>query len=241
MDVWLDSSLGQLLLEQERVCLEQLMSGLFGYFVLQVGSLGGRIRIPSGRRPLTQVLINPEVPDLTTLGRIRALPDELPIASDSVDVVLLPHTLDFYPNPHQVLREAERVLIPEGRLIICGFNPWSLWGLWRLFRRHRDLAPWNGRFYPQHRINDWLALLGFEVDRVHSLLFNPPLSQRLIMRRVQWLEAVGGRWWPALSAVYVVMAVKRVSTLTPMRPAWQISRSIIGGRAIEPTTRVLRD
>jgi len=240
LESWLDSPLGRILFEQEQECLNKLMSGLFGYFLVQIGALGRDVESGSGSRPLFKVLITQDIPVSPQPGWVCALPDELPIASDSVDVVLLSHTLDFCLNPHQVLREVERVLIPEGHLIVSGFNPWSLWGLWRLFRKYGKHPPWNGRFLSQHRLHDWLALLGFEVEKTHPLLFRPPLSQRMLMSRMHWLEPVGARWWPALSAVYVVMAVKRVSTLTPVRPAWKISPAILGGRAIEPTTRIIR-
>ena len=158
----------------------------------------------------------------------------MPIANDSLDAVLLPHTLEFAADPRQVLREAERVLIPEGRLLILGFNALSPWALLRLFRGHR--VPWCGDFLSRYRVTDWLSLLGFDVEQQRMLVFQPPWSCG------GWcspglLAAAGRRYWPALGGVFAIRAVKRVSTLTPLRPSWKMRRKLLPGGAIEPTTR----
>lgn len=226
-----------MLLEEERVCLEQLVHRYFGYYMLQIGSIGGELPSLVPGRLHSRIMVAPERPALSSSCWIQGAPDRLPVASDSVDVVLLLHTLDFYPDPHQTLREVERVLIPEGRLIVVGFNPWSLWGVRRLLGSRSGSTPWNGRFLSVGRIHDWLSLLGFRIETTKPLLFRPPLRQRVLMDRLDLLERSGKRWWPALSAVYVVEAVKQVSTLTPIKPLWKLGRPIMGGSAIEPTTR----
>jgi SAM-dependent methyltransferase len=215
-----------------------MLEGRFGHFLVQVGS-GGIWGAPFvSSRIRSQLVVTPTLPASRRQDWIQGLPEQLPIAGDSVDQLLLLHTLDFCADPHLVLREAERVLIPEGRLLITGFNPWSLWGLWRLFLRRSGQAPWQGRFLPPFRVRDWLSLLGFECEKSEMLMFRPPLVKGGLMRRLQLLESLGARWWPALGAVYVLMAVKRVSTLTPERPAWKLAPGILRGRAIEPTARI---
>lgn len=234
---WFGQFPGSLLLEQEQASMTSLLSGVFGYYLVQGGSLGGNATGTPASHIRSRIVVTPKPAGPSHCRWIKAVPDRLPIASDSVDVVLLPHTLDFYPEPHQTLREADRVLIPEGRLIIIGFNPWSLWGLWRLFRCGSGRAPWTGRFIAPGRMHDWLSLLGFEVEVIKPSMFRPPLRQQALMERLQLLESAGARWWPALSGVYILRAVKRVSTLTPVKPAWKLRRSILAGRAVEPTTR----
>lgn len=149
---WFSQYPGSLLLDEERACLEALSHRCFGYYLLQVGSIGGDIPGLVPARLRSRVTVAPEQPATDNSCWIRGNPDRLPIASDSVDVVLLLHTLDFYQDPHQTLREVDRVLIPEGRLIIVGFNPWSLWGLRRLFGGRSGYSLWNGRFISMHRI-----------------------------------------------------------------------------------------
>ena len=164
-------------------------------------------------------------------------PLNLPVASDSIDVVMLPHTLDFSPDPHQTLREVERVLIAEGHVIVLGFNPWSLWGGWKLFRRHSGKVPWCGRFISPQRVRDWLSLLGFEMNRYESFMYRPPLAQPGVMKRLERMERMGKHYWTRLSGVYAIHGVKRVSTLTPLEPGWKLRTRLLGGQAVEPTTR----
>lgn len=242
LERWFSRSPGRDLLRQEQVSLEAVLSRLFGYYLLQVGfpvfqitpGLAGRIR--------SVVLLMPELPTRPTPpGWVCGNPLQLPVASDSVDAVLLQHTLDFSVNPRQLLREAERVLVPEGRLIIVGFNPWSLWGGWRLFLRSAGGVPWCGHFLSQHRLHDWLSLLGFDLEETKSLMFKPPIRQPVLTTRLQWLEEFGTRGWPLLGGVYIIQAVKRVSTLAPLKPYWTLRRALLGGPGIEPTTRSMRD
>lgn len=234
---WFDEMPGSLLLEREQACLEPLLSRLFGYYLVQVGSPVLQAESLAGSRIKCRVLIAPEKPDNPPAGWVCGDPRRLPVATDSVDAVLLQHTLDFCADPHQVLREADRVLIPEGRLIVLGFNPWSLWGLGRLIGKRSGRVPWCGRFLSQYRVQDWLALLGFDMERAESLMFLPPLRQRMLMERLRFLERLGKNWWPLLSGVYMIQAVKRVSTLTAIKPTWKLRPAILSGRIIEPTAR----
>jgi len=242
LERWFSGYPGKILLEQERLLLQPAISGLFGYYLLQLGPVGlsaeffRSIRLKSYLR----VMSRPPL-DESPAGWIVSDAGQLPLASDSIDAVLLQHTLDLCRDPHRVLREVERVLIPEGRVIITSFNPWSLWGGWRLLRRRSRRVPWCGRFIPQYRLHDWLGLLGFNIEQVQPFMFRPPLAQPRLMQKIAFLEDAGARWWPLLSAGYMIVAVKRVSTLTPLRPAWKLPRTLLPGRAIEPTTRSGRD
>jgi len=234
---WFSAPLGSMLLEQESEALKSEMSGVFGHYLVQVGFPDLEQDAIAYDSLKYHVFAAPGTPVHERSRWIRTDPSRLPIATDSIDAVLIQHTLDFFPYPHQVLREADRILIPEGRLIILGFNPWSLWGLWRMFRRHSDKVPWCGRFLPPGRLTDWMSLLGFDVETTGSLMFRPPLRHSSLMNRLDIMERLGARWWPIMSGVYLLVAVKRVSTLTPLKPAWKLPRGILGGRAIEPTTR----
>ena len=229
---WFEEQPGSLLLEQECEVLERMLTGQFGYYLLQVGLGAHRDKILKSCRVRSCLVL-----DSDAKADMRGNPLQLPIASDSVDAIILPHTLDFSPDPHQVLREVERVLIPEGRLILFGFNPWGLWGLWRLFARRSGRVPWCGRFISQRRLCDWLSLLGFEVELTETLMYRPPLHNRSAMGRLQLLERLGRRLWPPLSGGYAIQAVRRVLPLTPVGPAWKRGRPLFGGRMVEPTTR----
>lgn len=225
----------------EVACLERMLQDTFGYYLLQVGLtevLDGalartrvrhRIRLPDGHPGARRNDGGP--------AQIVVDPCRLPIASDSIDAVVLPHLLEFAVDPRQVLRETERVLIPEGRVIIVGFNNLSLWGLRRLVMRQQRRVPWCGQFLTPFRVGDWLSLLGFDVEIDERMMFRPPW-RRTLLRHLPFLDVVGHRLWPAFAGVYGIRAVKRVSTLTPLRPSWRQRRALLTGRrTVEPTVR----
>ncbi len=146
--------------------------------------------------------------------------DALPFDANSLDLVVLPHALELARDPHLALREVERVLVPEGRVVIVGFNPASLWGLrQRMGHLRRGM---NGRSTPPlfvsdagdfigyRRLRDWLRLLSFEVEAGRFGCYRPPVAAETWLQRFAWVESVGERWWPVFGAVYFVVAVKRV-------------------------------
>lgn len=232
---------GELVSKAERKLLAELSVGLFGYHLVQLGTLGPGQDHLSGC-PIRQHTVVDVAGDCIE-AQLCARPEQLPIASDCIDAVLMPHTLDFADDPHQVLREADRILIPEGRLIITAFNPYSLWGAWRLarrlLRRDRDAMPWRGHFISYPRIQDWLTLMGFDIERTDVRVFRPPLRRESALKRLAFLEGFGQKYWPMLAGVYVVQAVKRVSTLRPVGPVWKRAPAL-GARAIEPSARGMR-
>ncbi|WP_428603242.1 class I SAM-dependent methyltransferase [Sedimenticola sp.] len=237
---WFGTTPGRELLAMELDCLEQLLSECFGYYLLQVGCLGLQMDPLRMSRIKSQVVLVPREEDAFGAQCVVSDPQYLPIASDSIDTVLLSHTLDFSKDPHQLLREVERVLIPEGHVIIVGFNPWSLWGIWRFLRMRSKRVPWCGHFISSWRVHDWLSLLGFEIKAEQGVMFRPPLGRERMMQRLGFLERIGERFWSPLSGVYMILAVKRVSRLTPIKPAWKLRPRRIRGGMAEPSANNIR-
>lgn len=233
---WFDSPLGRELAAAEQRAIEAELVHCFGYHAALIGSLQRGRSLIQGSPIRHQIVVEAtgEAPGVTLAAR----PDALPFAADSVDLLVLHHALEFSGNPHQILREAERVLIPDGRLIILGFNPLSPWGLRRLVQSRRGQPPWCGTFIGTTRLRDWLTLLGFEVDRNRALFHRPPLNHAALLERMAPLEAFGERWWRPFSAVHMMVARKQVVTLTPIRPSWHRRRSLARRpRLVEPTAR----
>ncbi|HEV7477522.1 MAG TPA: methyltransferase domain-containing protein [Burkholderiales bacterium] len=157
---------------------------------------------------------------------VAADPLQIPLASQSIDLIALPHVLESHDNPHEVLREAERVLMPEGRLVISGFNTASLWRLRQLFiSKKRAEPPWDARFIGLLRLRDWLRVLGFELDGGRFGCYAPPFRSRLWLDRFAFMEKAGARWWPITGGIYVVRAVKRVAGMRLITPAWRRERA----------------
>lgn len=232
---WQTRQPGLRLVAHEREVLAGMLEDLFGYQLLQLGEIGEDLghlaRCPIRHKTLV-TLRGAGTRDSALIGDAQ----QLPVATDSVDAVILPHTLDFAAEPHQVLREVDRVLIPEGRVVIVGFNPFSIWGAWRLFARWRGAVPWCGHFVSYSRLNDWLSLMGLDVERMDVLEFRPPTRSQ----RFDVIERLGRQAWPMLAGVYVVRAVKRVARVTPLRERWPRLR-VVGPSAIEPTLREVKD
>jgi SAM-dependent methyltransferase len=152
----------------------------------------------------------------------------LPFPSNSLDLVVLPHALELTSHPHATLREVGRVLVPEGRVVICGFNPMSLWGfrqqrghLYKRFGLKGMFLPEAGEFIGYLRIRDWLRLLGLELESGTFGCYRPALSSETWLARFSWMDQLGARWWPILGAVYCLVAVKRVFSTTLINPAWR--------------------
>ena len=163
----------------------------------------------------------------------------LPFAANSLDLVVLPHTLELDADPHATLREVERVLVPEGKVVICGVNPASLWGLRQrrahLYRRlgfGELFLPREGDFIGYWRLRDWLRLLSFEVESGRFGCYRPATVSQQWLDRFRWMDRAGARWWPILGAVYFVVAVKRVRGMRLIGPAWKTTPA----RAKAPVT-----
>lgn len=223
MYAWLGTDLGQYVLERELAWYDQTSSNLFGFNAMQLGEChtdflrANRIpyRICGGQAG----------------GAFHCALEQLPIASESLDLLALPHALEFSPHPHQLLRECERVLRPEGRLLISGFNPLSLWGLRRYLSRPKAPYPWAGHFVRLARLKDWLALLGFELQGGRMICYAPPFGRKEWLVRFTCLEAAGDRWWALGGGIYLLHAVKRRAGLRLIAPKWDkswLARPVLG-------------
>lgn len=226
---WLNTPLGAYTLAREQAFFDQEVANIFGYNAVQLGLFDADLlrasRMPfrfcAGRDPRCQVQVDT---------------DYLPFASQSIDLALMPHILEFSTTPHQILREVERVLMPEGQVIISGFNPLSLWGLPKLSLETRNEFPWNGHFITLLRLKDWLALLGLEVTGGRLGCYAPPVRSERWLRRYRFLEKAGDRWWALGGGVYFLVARKRVPGMRLIKPGW--SKQKQRKRALAPAKPV---
>ena len=230
---WLEGPLGRALLAHERAATAEALECVFGVQCLQVGAWGPAGLFLGEARTQRRVLLGAH--DALAAG-VRSCPSQLPIRSDSIDALLLPHTLEFEDHPHEMLREAYRVLVAEGRLVILGFEPLGGWAL-----RHRlssgGFPPGLGRLLSERRLADWLQLLGFEVGPARRFLYTLPIARLQAGRGSASLGRLGRALWPRLSGAYLLMAIKHVRALTPMRLQFRRAPAVLGGLA-EPTSRV---
>ncbi len=234
---WLETPLGQSLLALEGRLAEDVLDGVFGEETLQLGYWGeSRTFLRFARTQRTAVLGADLPPDNGTRSVVGDY-HRLPVASDSVDSVILPHTLDFSDRPHAILREVHRVLRADGHVLLLGFRPGGLWGLRRLIPG-AGMPPGAEHLLSDRRLKDWLRLLDMRIQHSRGYFFRWPLPRARQPQSSRW-EQRGQRWWPELSACYMLTAQKRISTLTPVRPVWKKKPKVVAGLA-EPTTRISR-
>ena len=248
---WLETTAGTYVRDWEQQRLDELTADIFGFNATQIG-LPQVQALRANRMPhkwMTDVEVPAgmsgemqdggrkaagEVQDAEPDNGSRALVvvdgfEDLPYASASIDLIVLPHVLEFAAEPHQILREVERVLIPEGQVIICGFNPVSLWGARQFLGRMSDayFLPEAGDFIGLPRLKDWLKLLNMEVDDGHFGCYAPPCESEKWLHRFTFMEKSGERWWPFFGAVYMVQAIKRVKGVHLIGPALRAEKAAL--------------
>lgn len=231
---WTDSPPGRYVLEWEQAQLDRVVSDVFGYHALQLG-LPQLDALRENRMPCRGLVLDAasgasapyEFPRASApssgngaagrhapAGRSAVWCDllDLPFEAQSVDLIVMPHTLEFTADPHRLLREAERVLMPEGQLIILGFNSLSLWGARQSVGKvtGRPFVPAAHDMIAFTRLKDWIKLLGFDLERGRFGCYRPPLVSDQWLARYGFMEAAGDRWWPIFGATYMVKAIKRV-------------------------------
>lgn len=245
MHHWFESPPGRYLLAWEQARFDEAVADIFGYHGLQLGMAMlpamRANRMPHQWLALGQEGMDPWSPDAPPneagepeRPRISLMAESvaLPFPEASLDLVVLPHTLELSIDPHAALREVERVLVPEGRVVISGLNPMSLWAL----RQHRArlyqrmgrgtlYLPDVGEFIGYRRLRDWLRLLSFEVESAQFGCYRPAVRSQKWLERFAWMDGVGQQWWPILGAGYFVVAVKRVHGMRLLEPGWRAARA----------------
>jgi len=227
LEDWLDTAQGRYVMAWESASVDNAIADVFGFNALQLG-LPQRDFLHASRIPLRQTASESGAADV--LCELTALP----FAANSADLVVLPHVLEFAGDPHQILRDIERILIPEGHLIILGFSPISLWGLRNRFDRSGSF-PWHGTYLSLTRVKDWLKLLGFAVGQTVPGCRVPPCDQEVWLQRWHFMERAGGRWWGFPGGVYLLHAIKRTHAMRLITPNWR--KQAVGSKALRPVAQ----
>lgn len=234
LSAWWNSPLGRALLAAESELLAAALEDVFGWELLQIGAWGGSRELLAGSRTRAKTLI--AAPGLCTGADVLARASQLPVVSDSIDAALLPHTLEFAPDPYAILREADRVLVGEGQLLVLGFQPWSLWGMRARWSR-TGFPSGMRRVLPERHLREWLVLLGFERISTQRYLYLSPWSRGLSSGEGTGRMLRPGLTYPLPAGAYLLKARKHVYTITPIRPRAREKPAVIGG-LVKPTTRL---
>ena len=216
---WFGGALGTRVLQTEQAVLDQLLTGFFGYHLLQASILDSALYDSSPIQNKFSIGL-----DANDAVPMVARATELPFENDSIDVILLHHLLDFLDSPLDTLREMTRVSLPMGYLVIVGFNPISSWGLWKFPAAMMGRAPWTGKFIRPGRLMDWLNVLNFKIDRAQYCIYGPPIARKN-SRIPDHSKDLSRTLNLPFGAAYIIVARKQVSTMTPIRPVWRPARN----------------
>jgi SAM-dependent methyltransferase len=213
---WITNNVGSYLLEQEQKQFSRIVNNPFGDYFMLLGEPAFLNCTDSCKIKNKVILHSHPIVSRDKGLRLSSRQDKLAVKCSSVDAIYLAHCLEMSNNPHEVLREAYRILAPEGTIIITGFNPVSLWGIWRLFAQISKVAPWQAKFLGINKLCDWLALLGFDRTDIVRFIYVPPINNTNILRKFAWLERFGQRFALPFSGAYMIVAKKRILSLTPI-------------------------
>lgn len=235
---WYDSRQGRYALDDLHAAVQEMTADVFGYYALEMGLLVDRCNLLVDSRISTRVKMsaNPLALGVDAFADAEALP----VAIGNVDLVVACHVLDYAHSPHQVLREIERVLVPDGHCVLIGFNPLSFrgMGLAGKWLRGRQGVP---SVYTGFRIRDWFSVLGFEIIEMRTLSFRPGWGGERLFRRLEWLERMGKKYQLPVGNLQVIHVRKQVSRLTPIKSTRRTSALLQPGMAVNSSTsRVTR-
>lgn len=234
---WLQTPLGAALLAEERRCLEHQLQDLFGYHLVQM-SIDPQLDLTLGSRISHKINVSPRPGGRPALSPLVSNYHYLPLPAESVDLIVLHHLLDYSQTPHQLLREASRVLIPHGYLVIVGFNPWSGFGLMRHLARLFSRRPlWRHQALRLGRLMDWLQLVDMQPVAVERGFYRPPTRHKGLLQRLHWIEHWGKKLQCPGGGFYVIVACKEVAGGIPLKPAWEEHSRTIPGLGTNPVRR----
>jgi len=248
LERWLNGSLGQELLSEEKELIDRALSDLYGFHLMQLGisrhidlTEASTINHRFSFTPLTvdAALHNPssniKTDNNKKLFSAQANIEKIPLGSETIDVALLHHVLEFTEYPHQLLRETARVIIPRGYVVIVGFNPFSWFGVFKKFGRwFTKNTLWRHHSLRLGRIIDWLALLDFEAVSVEQGFYRWPIDHPSVMEKTRWFEGFAKKTKLPLGGFYIIVARKDVIGMTPIKPSWKKFNpieSLVGSRS----------
>jgi SAM-dependent methyltransferase len=224
---WQELSQGEIARVELEKALEPIVERIFGYYLVKVGSLSSQISLPTCpiKNQFSCAL------HVENYNHVCAKSAKLPFQNNSVDAFVILGELDFAQDPHQIIREIDRAITADGRVVIAGFNPFSIAGIIKYLPINRKNILHEGRFFTASRIKDWLQLLNFEIVHQENLIYSSLfMSKRLNSQSA--IQQLCKRYLPGLSSMYIIEARKREIPLTPIKPVWKVNRKFSTSSAV---------
>lgn len=217
--MWSQTNLGKYIIDLESEKVNQIINRVPGIKILQLGALRGAKWLNLNRKFQSIVLdtLDRSSSDCNVFGKFESLP----FSSESMDVVILRHTLEATTNPQGVLHEAERILSPDGYLVILGFNPYSFFGVLRVAEKYSETGEWEGRSLSIGRIKDWFAVLGLDLTEEERVKLSHKVIKDEYGKKFEFLGSLADYSLSVQSGVYILMARKRIIPLSLQKSSWR--------------------
>lgn len=243
LEQWWEGPVGQALLCEEMPLIDNGLRHLYGFHLMQL-AVSRKFDLTGASTINHRFALSPmpivQASGTNKLCRGQADFERIPLGSETIDVALLHHVLEFSQHPHQLLRETARVLIPRGYVVIVGFNPFSWFGLFKLFGRlFSNQSQWRHHSLRLGRIVDWLRLLDFEPVSIQHGFYRWPVAHPRIMKSTRWMERLAQRTQMPLGGFYFILARKDVVAMTPLKPNWKHYKTVKGFAGAQPSSRVV--
>jgi SAM-dependent methyltransferase len=202
-----ETPVGKLLQGVEKKYIKRSIHVSCKQTILQIGALGWEHDFIDCSLYRDFYLVDSRGSGTHEAHKIQSFCYQLPIQTESVDLVILPHLLEFDAHRFRTLREIDRVLKPGGEILILHLNPFNIWvrlqSLWDRKMSHN----WMGHFLSRTRVCDWLKVLNCEIKTTTELTEDALITTPAKFR-------FGKLTFIALA--YGVVAVKRKYTLIPL-------------------------
>jgi SAM-dependent methyltransferase len=234
LDDWYEKRLGQDFLACELALLETIFKKLYGYYWIQPSSpqhflaceLKNFVRRITIEEPHPMIACQKPV----VWGEEGALP----ILSNTMDLAVLPHILEFSTDPQHLLQEYYRVLKPDGYLVILGFNPISLLGLQRLIFRNPPFA--KKKLMTSYKVVGELKKLSCRIESIEPY----GLSWCGLNGYAPWFakqfEHYAKKICPVGCSAYLIVAQKKVIPFTLIKSRWQ-KQTVLPSKFLKPSTQ----
>ena len=241
---WYETPAGQFALQKLKQKMGEDLSQIFGYFALEAGALLNQHHFLDESRVGTCFSLGRHAKQPSIIADMEALPLDF----DSIDLVIANHVLECSPDPHQILREIDRVLVADGHCFFIGFNPLSFWHNRHSFCESPDyksgISTHTGlsapHLYGVRRVRDWLSLLGWRVNEISYISFRARFMKGKLFKRLDKMEKWGSLYWPIFGNLYIIHAQKQVLKMTPKKKRkreWDPASVLPPKVAINPTPR----
>jgi len=244
LDGWSRTPLGQALLSDQQEKVDAVLDCMFGYHLMTMSVFNAPGLCRQSKLQHKFVLAPSGYPfanvghqvgrDGLANGAVQAVFEQLPLAPESIDIVVLHHALDYADNPHQALREVVKSIIPRGYVVILGFNPWSAQGIWKLLLQWGRKGVWRRHSLRAGRLEDWLRLLDCEPQKLERGFYRLPINSPWLLEKFRFLERLANTLHLPWGGYYLLVARKDVVGMTPIKTRWSAYRPAMGGLVSKP-------